>query len=119
MRALVLGVDNELATKTIQEAIVSLEARAREVRALVYANPSAEIIELRKAVDLRVKEFGYTDSLDFIAESIEKERKLMWVFKQQKRKQPKLVLELIELDMQIDGLIKELSKLTHPSIIHR
>lgn len=119
MCAFALHVDAGPSIKTIQEAIASLEARAREVRALVYANPRTEIIELRNAVDERVKKFGYSDSLDFIAEAIQKERKLMWVLKQQKRKHPTLVLELIELDLQIDDLKKELSKLTHSSIIHR
>ena len=119
MRALVLNKGAEPSIKTIQDAIDSLEAKVREVRALVYANPSAEIVELRNAVDEKVKKFGYTDSLDFIADAIQKERKLMWVLKQQKRKHSILVLELIELDLQIDDPKKELSKLTHPSIIDR
>lgn len=119
MCAFALNVDVEPSITSIQEAIGSLEAKAREVRALLYANPSAEIVELRNAVDERVKEFGYTDSLDFIADAIQKERKLMWVLKQQKRKHSTLVLQLIELDLQIDDLKKELSKLMHPSIIHR
>jgi hypothetical protein len=119
MRALAMNEESAIAIKTIQEAIASLEVKASEIRVLVYANPSADIIELRKAVDKRIEETGYANSLDFIAESIQKERKLLWMIKQQKRKTPKLVLELIDVDMQIDDLKKELSSLLHPAIVHR
>lgn len=119
MCAPLMNANSDLAIKTIQEAIASLEAKASEVRALVYANPSAEIIALRNAVDKRVEESGYVASMEFIADSIQQERKLLWMIKQQKRESPKLILELIEMDMQIDDLKKELSFLTHPSIAHR
>ena len=119
MRALAMNTDSALAIKTIQEAITSLEVKASEIRALVYANPSADIIKLRNAVDKRIEDSGYADSLEFIAESIQQERKLLWMIKQQKRKTPALVLELIDVDMQIDDLKKELSSLLHPAIVHR
>jgi len=117
MRAISMNAD--IAIKTIQDAIIAFEAKATEIRALVYANPSAEIVELRKAVDRKIEESGYAESLDFIAQSIQQERRLLWMINQQKRRTPKLVLELIDIDLQIDDLKKELSSLMHPTITHR
>ena len=111
--------ESVLAVNAVQEAIVRLEKRAQEIRSMVYADPGAEIVELRKEVDKKIAEQGYMASMEFVAASIAKERELLWLMKQQKRKTPQLVLELIGVDMQIDDLKKELSSLTYPSIICR
>lgn len=103
----------------IQDAIKQLEMRAKEIRNLVYANPASEIIKLRAEVSNELSKNGYTAAREFIKSAIKRERKLLWQLRMQKQNSPMLILELIDLDMQIDAMQKELSVLNYPLIVSR
>lgn len=101
----------------IQDAIRQLEMRAKEIRNLVYANPASEIIQLRAAVSHELSKNGYMAAREFMKSAIKRERKLLWQLKMQRRNSPMLILELIDIDMQIDAMQKELSVLNYPLIV--
>ena len=111
--------DIKIDAAVIQDAIAQLEMRANEIRNLVYANPASEIVQLRAEVNHELSKNGYTAAREFIKSAIKRERKLLWQLRVQKRNAPMLILELIDLDMQIDAMHKELSALNYPLIVSR
>jgi hypothetical protein len=100
----------------IREAIDKLDRRSNEIRALVYSNPSREILTLRKAVEEKIAAVGYAQAIPFIEEATLQERKLLSRLRLLRRTSHELLLELIGVDLQIDDLKKELFQLHYPQL---
>jgi hypothetical protein len=101
---------------TITGAILRLEARAEEIKEIIYANPFQELIELRQYARETVAVSGGIALIALTSALMERERFLLNKARQQKRESSDLTLELVEIDMQIDELKKEIYRLTMPEL---
>lgn len=114
MNGRILDISN---SETLIAAIENLEQRSAKIKSVVYANPYHEIAQLREQVKTSIQKRGYTETTELIAVAAKRERELLSLIRIQKKQSPQLVLELLEIDMDIDELKRELSRLNFPSLI--
>ncbi len=100
----------EIPAHVIAEALARLEARAVDIKSIIYATPMKDLIELRKEAIHLLRGKTADEILALHSELAmlrEKEKPLLHLLKLQK-KSSELTLELVGVDMQIDEFKREL-----------